>query len=63
MRTIDGHLITETSLWQRLKRNGRLLLRMGQMLFAYFVVGNRIRRVYRAKEARGEVFWVDEELV
>jgi hypothetical protein len=35
---------------------------MAQMLYAYLIIGRRIRQSYRAKEARGDVFWVDEEL-
>ena len=62
MRTIDGQLIKSSSLWSRWLRDVRLLWRIGQMLFAYLVVGRRIRQAYRAKESQGEVYWVDEEL-
>jgi len=62
MRTIDGQMIKGSSLWGRLGRDARLLWRIGQMLFAYLVVGRRIRQAYREKAARGEIYWVDEEL-
>ena len=62
MRTIDEQFIKSTSFWQKLGSDIRLLWRIGQMLFAYLVIGHRIRRAYRAKEARGEVYWVDQEL-
>ncbi len=62
MRTIDGQLVKGTSFWAQLWRDVRLLWRIAQMLYAYLVRGHRTRQAYRAKEARGEVFWVDEEL-
>jgi hypothetical protein len=62
MRTIDQRFTRDTSFWQRLGRDVRLLWRMAQMLYAYLIIGRRIRQSYRAKEARGDVFWVDEEL-
>ena len=45
----------------RWRRDASLALRIFWMLVGYFVVGGRIRRRYRALEARGEVFWVDED--
>ena len=38
----------------------RLLRRMAAMLYQYWIVGGRLRREYRRREARGEVFWVDD---
>jgi len=55
MRTLDAPL--ERS-W---RRDLALLVRIGGMLVGYLVVGGRLRRRYRALEARGETFWVDEE--
>jgi hypothetical protein len=43
------------------RRDLKLLFQMAGMLFGYFWVGGRLRRRYRALEARGETFWVDEE--
>ena len=43
------------------RRDAALLARIAWMLVGYLVVGGRIRRRYRALEARGGVFWVDEE--
>ncbi|MDH3675867.1 MAG: hypothetical protein OES12_10260 [Anaerolineae bacterium] len=62
MRTIDEQFSRDTSFWQRLMRDLRLLSRIFQMLYAYLVLGGSVRRKYRAKAARGEIFWVDEEL-
>ncbi|HEX9922190.1 MAG TPA: hypothetical protein VGD99_05975 [Anaerolineae bacterium] len=62
MRTIHQRFTRDTSFWQRLGRDVRLLWCMAQMLYAYLIIGRRIRQTYRAKEARGDVFWVDEEL-
>ncbi|MEM7345725.1 MAG: hypothetical protein AAF485_15890 [Chloroflexota bacterium] len=62
MRTIDGQLLKQSSWLGRLQRDIKLLWRIGQMLFAYLVVGRQIRQAYRAKEAQGDIYWVDEEL-
>jgi hypothetical protein len=42
-----------------LRRDLVLLQRIAVMLFQYVVAGGRMRREYRRREARGEVFWVD----
>jgi hypothetical protein len=42
-----------------LRRDLVLLRRIAVMLFQYLVAGGRMRREYRRKEARGEMFWVD----
>ena len=54
MRTLDT-----ASRTLGLKRDVGLLLRLGAMLFQYLVPGGRLRREYKRKEARGEVYWVD----
>ena len=59
MRTIDGKFTTSTSIWSRVWRDARLLVRLGKQIIQYWTVGFRIRRSYRKKEARGEVFWLD----
>lgn len=41
------------------RRDLALLWRIAGMVFQYAVEGGRLRREYRRKEARGEVFWVD----
>jgi hypothetical protein len=35
---------------------------MLHLLWGYFLAGSLVRRRYRQKERRGEVFFVDEEL-
>jgi hypothetical protein len=61
MRTVDKQFMVKASLWERLRRDIRLLRRMARMLWTYIWIGGRIRRAYRAKEAAGEVYWVDEQ--
>ena len=62
MRTIDEQFSKDTSFWQRLGRDLRLLLRISQLLYAYLVAGRSIRRSYRAKATQNQIYWVDEEL-
>ena len=54
MRTLEG--VPRTT---GLRRDAALLWRLAVMLFQYLVPGGRLRREYRRKEARGEVYWVD----
>ncbi len=60
MRTIDDQVTPGGSVWGRVRDDLRLLLRIQRMIFGYFTAGSRIRREYRAKEAAGETYWVDE---
>lgn len=60
MRTIDDQITAGSSAWGRAREDLRLLLRILRMLVGYFTAGSRIRREYRAKEAAGETYWVDE---
>jgi hypothetical protein len=53
MRTLD------TPPSRNLRRDLALAWRIGVMLFQYVFEGGRLRREYRRREARGEVFWVD----
>jgi hypothetical protein len=46
----------------RVARDLRVLRRIARLLVGYFVTGALVRRRYRRKELRGEVFLVDEEL-
>jgi hypothetical protein len=52
MRTLDGS--------GRLS-DLRLLRKLCAMLWQYLTVGGRLRREYRLRESRGEVFWVDAQ--
>jgi hypothetical protein len=54
MRTLEGAPRTAG-----LKRDLALLRRIAAMLFQYLVPGGRLRREYRRKEERGEIYWVD----
>ena len=60
MRTIDDQITSGSSAWGHVREDLRLLLRIQRMLVGYFMAGSRIRREYRAKEAAGETYWVDE---
>ncbi|HKI91646.1 MAG TPA: hypothetical protein VJ986_05055 [Gaiellaceae bacterium] len=61
MRTIE-EAATAGSRRARVVRDLRVLRRMLGLLRAYFVSGALVRRRYRQRERRGEVFFVDEEL-
>jgi hypothetical protein len=43
------------------RRDLRLLLGIAGMLAGYVVAGGRVRRLYRRKQRRGEVLFLDEE--
>ena len=62
VRTIDRQFVAEDSLFQRLQRDGRLLLRIASMMLSYFTIGARTRRLYAAKQGKKEIFLVDKEL-
>lgn len=62
MRTIDEQFTRRTGRWAVWWRDLRLLIRIAQMLWAYFTDGSRIRRAYRRAQALGETYWLDEEL-
>lgn len=59
MRTIDGKFTTSTSAWSRVWRDVRLLGHLGRQIVQYWTKGSRIRRSYRRKDDRGEVYWLD----
>ena len=41
------------------RRDLALLRRIAGMLVQYLFAGGRLRREYRRKQARGEVYWLD----
>jgi len=53
MRTLQGPTTTG------LRRDLTLLRRIGGMVWQYLFQGGRLRRKYRRKQARGEIYWVD----
>ena len=59
MRTIDEQNSRSFSLRARLMRDLKLLLRIASMAKSYFTTGAAIRRSYREKERRGEIYFVD----
>ena len=52
----------DSSLWARVRRDVSLLRRMAFMIYGYLTLGRRVRRVYREKEVRGEIFYVDQDM-
>ena len=61
MHTLDSQFTTSNSAWRRLWRELRLLLRIGKMTMLYVIVGVRVRRKYRRKQASGSVYWLDDD--
>lgn len=61
MRTLDEQTGRSFSLRARLARDAKLLLRILRMVKSYFTTGARIRRHYREKARRGEIYYVDAE--
>lgn len=61
MRTVDTAVEENLSRWQKLRADAALLMRFAGMILYYFTAGRRLRRIYRDCEARGEVFWVDDD--
>jgi len=63
MRTIQSNQNPDdSSLWARVRRDVSLLRRMAFMIYGYLTLGRRVRRVYREKEVRGEIFYVDQDM-
>jgi hypothetical protein len=54
MRTLESGSRTTV-----VRRDFALLCRLAVMLFQYLVPGGRLRREYKRKEARGDVYWLD----
>lgn len=61
MRTVDNAASADQGRWVKLRNDAALLLRFAGMISYYFTAGRRLRRTYRECEARGQVFWVDED--
>ncbi len=61
MRTIDQNSVSNVSFLAALARNGRLLLRLASMVLDYWTVGTRVRRSYRDRESKGDMYWLDEQ--
>lgn len=59
VRTLDEQNTQSFSPLARTKRNAKLLLRLARMVKAYLTTGASIRRRYREKERRGEIYYVD----
>ena len=61
MRTTESRTAEALSVWGRLRRDVIFLISLTKMIVYYWIVGGRIRTAYRQCEARGEIYWVDEE--
>ena len=61
MRTTESRIAGVLSVWGRLRRDLIFLTSLTKMIVYYWTAGRRIRKAYRQCQARGEVYWVDEE--
>ncbi len=61
MRTTENEASAMLSGWARIRRDLAVLASLAKMIFYYWTVGGRIRKGYRECQARGEIYWVDEE--
>jgi hypothetical protein len=61
MHTFDSQFITSHSVWRRLWRNLRLMLRIAKMTALYVIVGGRVRHKYRRSQAGSSVYWLDDD--
>ena len=60
MRTLDEQNARSNSLRARVKRDLKLVARLFSMLYGYLTTGASIRRRYRDRERRGEIYYVDD---
>ena len=61
MRTIDQNSVSNVRFLAAMARNGRLLLRLASMVLDCWTVGRRVRRSYRDRESKGDMYWLDEQ--
>lgn len=61
MRTTESETKQDQSGWRRFRRDLALLGHLAGMTVFYWTRGARLRKAYRDCEARGEVFWVDDD--
>ena len=61
MRTTESETNEDQTWWRRCWRDLALLGRLAGMTVYYWTRGARLRKAYRECEARGEVFWVDDD--
>jgi hypothetical protein len=61
MHTLDSQLTTSSSMWSRLRRDLRLLVRIAKMTTQYVLAGRRVRREYRRSQLRGDIYWLDDD--
>ena len=61
MRTTESETNEDLSWWRQCWRDLALLGRLAGMTVYYWTRGARLRKAYRECEARGEVFWVDDD--
>ena len=61
MRTTESRTAGTLNVWGRLRRDVVFLTSLTRMILYYWIAGGRIRKAYRRCQARGEIYWVDEE--
>lgn len=55
----ETYTLRERGLGKRIRRDLRVALALIKMLWVWLTVARRVRRAYRAKEAAGEIYWID----
>jgi hypothetical protein len=61
MRTTESRATGTLNMWNRLWCDVVFLISLTKMIVYYWIAGGRIRKAYRQCQARGEIYWVDEE--
>ena len=61
MRTTESKTAGAMSAWGRLRRDVAFLINLTKMIVYYWIAGRRIRTAYQRCQARGEIYWVDED--
>lgn len=60
MRTLDERNSGSFSILARWARDLRLVSRLAMMTLAYFTIGALVRSRYHRREARQEIYWLDD---
>ena len=55
----ERYYLHEGGWWRRLWRDIRFLGYIASVIWYYAILGHKVRRDYRACEARGETYWID----
>ena len=61
MRTVDNPSDPNENRWVKLRRDFRLMCRLGAMTVYYFTKGRQMRAAYRRCEMNNEIYYVDDD--